>query len=884
MPLKRLLDVSVALVLLVLLAPALLAIAALVRITSPGPALYRARRVGRGFRPFHMLKFRTMVVNADRLGPGLTYNRDPRITHVGCLLRRTRLDELPQLINVLTGDMSLVGPRPEAPEYVTPHNPQWSRVLSVRPGICGLTQLQFAFDEAALLTSSASADRDYMTRILPTKLAIDIEYIERRSLLFDLQLMLRTAAAVGRRVLPERQPVAQPAEPVRLFAIVGGAGGTAAVASGEPQRASESPLTLARLRWRWLRRLPRAVARVLPLGLADAAAVALSYWAALAFRFDGRVPTNELEWLLVALPLVVLVYVATNYLFGLYHHLWRYTSASEVVTLGITGATATAILAGYNLLWQSSRPIPLSVVLLGGLFATVLFTALRYRQRLLTGLMGRMQNLVGSPQRCRTLIVGAGAAGRNLGRALATGDDSRRYELVGFVDDDASLHGRRLHGAKVLGDRSAIARIVAERGVGLVVIAIHAISGATLRELLSICLTTPARVKILPDFMGSIDHTDGAPLLRDIMPEDLLGRQTSAIDAEACRDIIADKVVLVTGAAGSIGSELCRQVLRFGPRALVMLDNNETGLYDLLISLPAERPNTVPVVADVTNPARVEAVFATYLPQVVFHAAAYKHVPLMELHPEEAVRVNVGGTRVVAEQAHRHQVERFVLISSDKAVQPSSVMGATKRLGELLMLELADHAQHARTVGERYDVVRPATLFTAVRFGNVLGSRGSVVPTFTRQIDQGGPVTVTHEEMTRYFISIPEAVSLVIQAATLTAGGDLFMLDMGQAIQIKDLAHKMIRLRGLRPNVDIPVVFQGIRPGEKLHEELIAPGETRELTTHPRVFRIGSSHDLSWTPQMEKVARLVELTDEQPLAVGHGRFVEYPVRGQEVPS
>lgn len=567
------------------------------------------------------------------------------------------------------------------------------------------------------------------------------------------------------------------------------------------------------------------------LVILDALSVVAAFWIALAFRFDGQIPSNYARAMVTALPFTVAGYVAVNTLGGLYGRLWRYTSAYDVSIIAMASGGTTCILLGLSLAQSGARSVPLSVVALGGMLSFGLFTMVRYRQRLLTGLMGRLQQVVGSPHRQRVLIVGAGKVGELLARQLkVVGQRERPYELVGFIDDDPEKRGLRMHGAPVLGGREAIPQVVQERGVGLIIIAIHNISGPALRDILSICLTTPARVKILPDFLGNIDNVGQALPPRNITAEDLLGRELSPVDEAACRGIIEGKVVLVTGAAGSIGSELCRQVLALGPRRLVMLDNNESGLHDLAISLRGGAEQVTPVLADVTDDIRLEHIFATYRPQIVFHAAAYKHVPLMEHYPDEAVRVNVLGTWLVTEFATRYAVERFVLISTDKAVNPSSVMGATKRVCELMILSNSRHGAGSGT----------SPLFTAVRFGNVLGSRGSVVPTFQRQIEAGGPVTITHPEMTRYFISVSEAVSLVIQAAAFTEGGDIFMLDMGQPIRIEDLAYKMIRLRGLRPGVDIPIVYTGMRPGEKLHEELSTAHEERLPTSHPKIFRIRS--------------------------------------------
>jgi FlaA1/EpsC-like NDP-sugar epimerase len=609
-----------------------------------------------------------------------------------------------------------------------------------------------------------------------------------------------------------------------------------------------------------------------PLILFDALGVFSAFFIALMFRFDNQIPAVSIEFFIKVCPFIVLLYLLTNLYFNLYGHIWRYTSAQEVVTIAGSATLSTIVLLAFVIFRDVSRPLPIGVVVAGGVLSLVSFVTLRYRQRLLTSLMGRLQRLVGSPDRQRILIIGAGEAGQALARQLTDSHYRHRYELVGFVDDNPQKLGLRVHGAPILGDCQAIPQVVAGRTVSLIVIAIHKIPGEALREILSLCLSTPARVKILPDFVDDIGSTAGALPLKDIMPEDLLGRHLHQIDQTACQKLIEGKVVLVTGAAGSIGSELSRQILDFGPRSLILLDNNETGLHDLALTLrtcqspasvvqhePSE--NIVPIIADVTRRARMEHVFETYHPQIIFHAAAYKHVPLMEEHPGEAVLVNISGTRTLIQLAAHYHSERFVLISSDKAVNPTSVMGMTKRVAELMLL---NQSQQQSLNGRRNG--KQPTLFTAVRFGNVLGSRGSVAPVFTRQIDLGGPVTVTHPEMTRYFMSIPEAVSLVIQAAALTEGYDLFMLNMGQKIRIADLAQKMIRLRGLRPNEDIKIIYTGVRPGEKLHEELLAPHEDRAPTSHPGIFRVLSAYPGGGVALEQAITALLALAAEERVA------------------
>jgi FlaA1/EpsC-like NDP-sugar epimerase len=597
-----------------------------------------------------------------------------------------------------------------------------------------------------------------------------------------------------------------------------------------------------------------------PLALWDAISVIVSFVLALAFRFDGRVSASYMRSFGSFIPLLIAVYCITNTLFGLYNRLWRYASMQEVFTIGFAAATGTILLVLASLLWPRERPVPISVVMVGGILAFGLFTTLRYRQRLLTGLMGYAQKVVGSPDRHRVLIVGAGEAGQLLAWQLKT-YHRQRYEVVGFVDDDPRKLGLLVHGIPVLGNRSDIPRLVTERKADSIIIAIHRIPGPALREILHLCLMTSARVKILPDVL---DHlADNSPLpLKEVGPQDFIGREICQVDMAGSRELMAGKVVLVTGAAGSIGAELCRQILQLEPQLLLALDNNESGLYELGLDLPVSPaiPSSPQrwklIIADVTDSAKMESIFALYRPQIIFHAAAYKHVHLMEEYPEEAVRVNVMGTRIAAELAARYGAERFVLISTDKAVNPCSVMGATKRLCEMMIASMGGDIGAEEQKGQK-------TLFAAVRFGNVLGSRGSVVPTFERQIERGGPVTITHPEMTRYFMSVSEAVKLVIQAATLTQGSDIFLLEMGQQIRIEDLAHLLIRLRGLRPGMDIPIVYIGPRPGEKIHEELLADSEEREPTSNPYIFRVRCNNVPDHAVLQRQVDELITLAKEQ---------------------
>jgi FlaA1/EpsC-like NDP-sugar epimerase len=719
-----------------------------------------------------------MVLDADRLGPGITVSDDQRVTGFGRGLRRSKLDELPQLINVLRGDMSLVGPRPEIPEIVARYSHLHSRVFTIRPGITSPASLAYRH-EAELIGKDAST---YESTVLPGKLALDLRYLYRRGFWSDLLIIGKTVGIVLAEFVP----------------------------------------------------FPRAgkfVRRYVPWILLDAPVILVAFFAALFLRmFDSSAAqiSGYVAGFIVSAPLLMVLFLLMNSLWGLERRMWQFATAADVRPIfGATG-TATAIAFLLDSLSGGGGPrlLPLSVILVGGFFSACGMVLIRYRSRLLRGLSPSSRLTAAGT---RALIFGAGDAGQHFAFRLLTNGAGNEYQLIGFADDDPKKRGQRIHGLQVLGGRRELRSIVATRNIDMIMIAINQIRGDDLRQILTAAQETPARIRIIPNLFETIDKA--APLVREVRVEDLLGRQSVQLDRTASRRVLHDQVVLVTGACGSVGSELCRQVAQLQPRQLVMLDNNETGLYDLEVELSRQVQSGMSVViADVTDRKRMDEVFREVSPDVIFHAAAYKHVPLMERFPKEAVRVNVGGTRIALEAARRIGAQYFVLVSSDKAVKPHSVMGATKRVAEMLVID----GGAAGNGGARMRC-------TAVRFGNVLGSRGSVVPTFARQIELGGPVTLTHPEMTRYFMDVTEAAGLIIHAASFTQGGDIFMLDMGERIRVDDLARKMIRLRGLRPDIDIPIVHTGMRPGEKLHEELVFAEEGREATSHPSVHRVKAS-------------------------------------------
>ncbi len=557
----------------------------------------------------------------------------------------------------------------------------------------------------------------------------------------------------------------------------------------------------------------------------------LAYVWSYLIRFELRIPDYYSFALVHTLPFVLLVQCLVFYRVGVFRILWAYVGITDLLKILRASALSTVVLAGLNLLPLSGGLVPWSVLMLDGLLGFLVVSGLYALLRVLREAGARESK--GRTSVEQVLIVGAGDTGEALLHEIQCGL-SRSTRVAGFLDDAPEKQGRSLRGVPILG-RSDQAKEWAQRmGVQTVYFAIPSADGATLRRIVGQLREHKLSVKVLPP-LGKLSTSQGyLPQLRDVSIDDLLRRKPIRLDPSSLSAFIQDKTVLVTGGAGSIGSELCRQILQFHPRRLVVLDCAETPLHDIMLELSkggAEK-RVSSELADVTDAARLRTVFTKHAPQVVFHAAALKHVPLCESHPREAVRVNVGGTRKVGEAAIRAGAETFILISTDKAVNPSSVMGGTKRVAELVVQEL-----NARGVKTR---------FAAVRFGNVLGSNGSVLGIFKAQLARGGPLTVTHPEMRRYFMTIPEAVQLVLQAAVLATGGEVFELDMGDPVRIVDLAEDLIRLSGLVRDVDIKVEFSGMRPGEKLFEELYLDSEKIEPTAHPQVFclRAGTLHEV----------------------------------------
>ena len=588
----------------------------------------------------------------------------------------------------------------------------------------------------------------------------------------------------------------------------------------------------------------------------DLTILSSAIWLAFLLRFEGDLGRGHLQDVLLAWPWVIGLQYLCFALQKVPRFAWSLISVRETLPIvRATGAAAAVLLVVRyggapfvgHLPALDHLIVPASVIIIDAVLALLGMVGARTLRRLQTEARRRRRH--GSRTPARTLLVGAGRAGQLLARELELRPDLG-LQAIGFLDDDPNMRDQIVHGIPVLGTIPELPAVAARHGAQLVLITIAAINRRTMQRILELCKDAQLQTKIVPKVGEILEGRFTISQIRDVAIEDLLGRASVVIQDSAAPAVVAGKVVLVTGAGGSIGSELCRQILALSPRTLVLVDRTENSLYEIHreIAAVAGGAEVVPAIADICDAERMRDLFERYHPHTVFHAAAHKHVPMMELNPGEAIKNNVFGTRNVAGLAQHYGSERFVLISTDKAVNPTSVMGATKRLAELCIQSL--------------DALGPCR-FVSVRFGNVLSSAGSVIPLFREQIGRGGPVTVTHPDMERFFMTIPEASRLVLEAAGLCHGGDVMVLDMGEPIRIVTLAEQMIRLSGFEPHEEIEIVFTGVRPGEKLTEELIQDGESLEPTGVEKIYRWrGASAPASIGPALELLSRASSDPDE----------------------
>lgn len=828
-------EVAVALAVLLVAAPVLCVLALLVRLTSRGPALFRQARVGKEGRPFTFRKFRSMSVGGA--GTLVTADGDSRVTPVGQFLRRTKLDELPTLWHVVTGKMSLVGPRPEIPEMVDLTDPLWREALSVRPGVTDPVTLYLRNEEELLAEAKergGDVDSFYRDNLQRWKLRGYATYLRQQSPWSDLKALGRT-----------------------MTAVVGGKA---------PKAPSYDEIVRWRMReegsttnWssvfgrRWQRNLDRRV----QVGL-DVIAVTGSFVLAYVLRFEFAIPRPEIHNLLVQLPYVVVVQIVSLYLFGIYNLIWRYVGLAELRKfVGAAALSSVPLLLGRMFLPNALRDfrVPVSVTFMTAILGFGAVLGLRVVRRIVYERFEKAETTreAGRDRGKPVLLAGAGRAGVLAVREiLGRGDIG--IEVKGFVDDDPHKVGSVIYGVKVLGTSEEIPRLVRELQIDHVVITIGRSSRTEMLRIVEICDRASVRVRIFPGLYDILQDRVVLNPMRDIEIEDFLGQDPERLDVAGLPEFLGGVTVMVTGAGGSIGSELVRQAAQHEPKRLLLVDRSEPFLFEIEQEMKRQYGSVevVPLIADIGDVERMKRLFSEYRPEVVLHAAAHKHVPMMECNAGEAVKNNVLGTLRLGEVAGESGCRTFVLISTDQAVNPSSVMGASKRVAEMVV----------QCLGEKYP-----TKFVAVRFGNVVGSTGSVVSIFKEQIRLGGPVTVTHPEMKRYFMTIPEASQLVLQAGAMGEGGEIFILDMGMPVSILALAEDMIRLSGFRPREDIDIVITGLRPGEKLFEELGTSADKVDRTRHPKIFvgRIPMAEAGTVLAAVERLADGADGMDEQSL-------------------
>lgn len=776
--LKRTIDLVLSLVALVLFLPVLLLVAIAIKLDSRGSVFYSQVRVGRRGRPFKIIKFRSMAADAARVGPPLTGKADPRVTRVGRFLRLLRVDELPQLLNVLRGDMSLVGPRPEIPSIVEQYSAEHREILQVRPGITGPTQLAW-MNESELFPAGVNPVNHYTSEFLQGKLSSDLEYVHTRSLRNDLRYLIQTPFVVAVSMLAKMH------------------------FSPTIQRGAR--LTL------------------------DCLGIALVNLGAFIVRFDWAIPNQEMHLFLYGLPLTCVVYLLSFLVLRTYRSLWRYASIEDL-WLVIKASALGGSLHGLAVVLLGWRSYPRSVLIATSLLAVLVMGGMR----LLVRWSGSRRSMAPTPSNGRkVVIVGAGETGESIAREIRS-SPTLGYDLAGFVDDDPHKQGATIHGLPVLGPIDSLAELAKAHELQEAIIAVPSVSRTDMRRISEACAKGGLNFKTLPSLTQLMRGEGKLRYLRDVNCDNLLRRDRMSINELQIFDFLQGKRVMVTGAGGSIGSELCRQVLRFGAESLVMVERAEGPLYDILLDIKERYPKHefAATLADVKHIPRMSEIFRQYRPHIVFHAAAYKHVPILEDHPGEAVLNNVIGTKRLSEVATRFGVEAFILISTDKAVEPTNLMGATKRICEMYISALNEAVSQSASQ-------TPRTRFLIVRFGNVLGSNGSVVPLFQKQIENGEPITITDPEVSRYFMTVSEAVGLVLQSATIAGKGDIFVFDMGQPVKITDLADDLALSLGLSPH-EVDRRYVGLRAGDKMREMLWGTGEEAVAVEDGRIFAIRS--------------------------------------------
>jgi FlaA1/EpsC-like NDP-sugar epimerase/lipopolysaccharide/colanic/teichoic acid biosynthesis glycosyltransferase len=769
---KRLFDIFFSSIGLLVLLPLFAVVAILIKIGIPGPIFSVHKIIGRGLKPFALYKFRTMVEGASKKGLPITTSDDLRVTRIGRFLRKTKIDELPQLINVLKGEMSLVGPRPEVRKYVSRYRKDYREILKIRPGITDIASLTYK-NEEELLKDKKDPEEYYIHVILPEKIKLSKEYVRKASFIYDLKLILLT---IFKLVYPQ----------TTVLKIV-------------------NILTPYR--------------RPIVIGI-QIIIFMISNYLAFFIRFDGNVSTPYLYLFLKYIPLLLLFRTIFLFTFSLDKGLWRYASVTDLLNI-ITATSLGSLLFFFSVRYLFVDTFyPRSVYAIDWFLNIFSLGGIRMFRRLHEKSDGKRADIK------RIIVIGAGDAADMFLRDMEH-SSSYTYEVIGLIDDDPRKKGLKIRNVPILGTRKDLLKIIERENPDEFLVAIPSASPLKRGRIVKDLRQYGLPIKTLPNLWDILSGKNSLNRIKIVEPEDVLFRAPAFDKCEDLEAFFNGKRVMITGAGGSIGSELSRQIASFNPELLILFERHEESLYKIDIELDNNHKSKIySVIGNILDEKRVAELMEKFRPNVVFHAAAYKHVPLMEENPYEAFKTNVLGTRTIAENARDFGVERFILISTDKAVNPISVMGMTKKIAE----EIVHYLTTSQTLNPS-----ASTKYITVRFGNVIESSGSVIPLFNEQVKKGGPVTVTHPDVTRYFMTIPEAISLVLQAAFIGNGGDVFVLDMGKPVKILDLAKRVISLYNYRPGIDIDITFIGLRPGEKLHEDLFNNYETIEKTSNPKI-------------------------------------------------
>ena len=785
----RIFDILFSALGLLILSPLFLILYILIRLESRGGGFYKQERIGKDGEPFMLYKFRSMRSGSDKNRLITVGERDERITRLGYFLRRYKLDELPQLFNVLKGDMSLVGPRPEVRKYVDMYNEEQRKVLSVKPGITDYASIEYV-NENEILGNAADPDKVYIEQVMPDKIKLNMKYIRNQSIIEYFKIIFLTFMSITRL------------------------GSLSKIAN-----------------WYFNK-------RSLPfwcIFLMDCAIVFVSYLLVYQQFNSGKDTLNVIEHLVLNIGCYMLFYAIGFKVFRTYSGILRYSSFVDLKKVGYAMLTGILLTLAAIILLVHYKAFSY-ITPLYAIVATVLATCLLWMVRIAVKTVYDVS--LASIDSKYAYIYGVKNGGIGIAKHIRN-EKPMRFMLKGFVSDDKTEEDKILMGVRVHRLDDDLIQNMVDEGIEALIVSPYRAAAFRNNEQLQdelmkagihIYMTQQAQ-----EWDGS-DDSITQPQLTEISIEDLLPRDEIQVDMKSVASHITDCTIMITGAAGSIGSEMVAQIAALRPKELILIDQAETPMHDLRMMLEKRWPtlNAHTIVTSICNEKRMEAVFRKYQPEYVFHAAAYKHVPMMEDNPSESVHNNVYGTKVIADLSVKYHVKKFVMISTDKAVNPTNVMGCSKRICEIYVQSLDKAIKDGRVLG--------ITQFVTTRFGNVLGSNGSVIPLFKEQIKNGGPVTVTDPEIIRYFMLIPEACKLVLEAGTKGKGGEIFVFDMGKPVKIADLAKRMIKLSNAE-HVDIQ--FTGLRPGEKLYEEVLNVAETTKPSFHEKI-RIASVREYDY--------------------------------------